>query len=98
MRDFRHLQQTTLIAPTIGRISTGALLEQAEMLLDKGIHPIRVSNAYDLACKIAFVLVFSKKKKKMSNFVFKKLNSNKHWIVWRNWLKLLIKLNGQKKI
>jgi len=34
-------------------VLAGALLEQAEILLDKGIHPIRVSNAYDLACKIA---------------------------------------------
>jgi T-complex protein 1 subunit epsilon len=34
---------------------SGALLEQAEILLDKGIHPIRVSNAYDLACNIAYV-------------------------------------------
>ena len=31
----------------------GALLEQAEQLLDRGIHPIRVADGYELAAKIA---------------------------------------------
>uniref|UniRef100_A0A914R608 Uncharacterized protein n=1 Tax=Parascaris equorum TaxID=6256 RepID=A0A914R608_PAREQ len=31
----------------------GALLEQAEALLDKGIHPIKIANGFDLACKKA---------------------------------------------
>ncbi len=31
----------------------GALLEQAETLLDKGIHPIRVADGFELAAKCA---------------------------------------------
>ena len=31
----------------------GALLEQAEKLLDRGIHPIRISDGYEMAAKIA---------------------------------------------
>lgn len=31
----------------------GALLEQAEHLLDRGIHPIRISDGYERACDIA---------------------------------------------
>ena len=31
----------------------GALLEHAEALLDKGIHPIRIADGYELAAKIA---------------------------------------------
>jgi T-complex protein 1 subunit epsilon len=34
-------------------VLAGALLEQAEALLDKGIHPIRIADGYDLACKLA---------------------------------------------
>ena len=34
-------------------VLAGALLEQAESLLDKGIHPIRVSDGFDQACSIA---------------------------------------------
>ncbi len=33
----------------------GSLLEQAELLLDKGIHPIKIADGYDLACKSALV-------------------------------------------
>ena len=31
----------------------GALLEQAEQLLDRGIHPIRVADGYEIAARIA---------------------------------------------
>ncbi|TNJ29559.1 TCP-1 chaperonin subunit epsilon [Giardia muris] len=34
-------------------VLAGALLEKAETLLDRGIHPIRISNGYDAACTIA---------------------------------------------
>jgi T-complex protein 1 subunit epsilon len=34
-------------------VLAGALLEQAEGLIDKGIHPTRISEGYELACKIA---------------------------------------------
>ena len=33
-------------------VLAGALLEQAEQLLDRGIHPIRVADGYELAAKI----------------------------------------------
>lgn len=34
-------------------VMAGALLEEAEQLLDKGIHPIKIADGYDLACKKA---------------------------------------------
>lgn len=34
-------------------VMAGALLEQAESLLDKGIHPIRIADGYEMAAKIA---------------------------------------------
>jgi len=34
-------------------VLAGALLEQAEALLDRKIHPIRISDGYDLACNVA---------------------------------------------
>ncbi|PKI84667.1 T-complex protein 1 subunit epsilon [Malassezia vespertilionis] len=34
-------------------VLAGALLEQAEMLIDRGIHPIRIADGFDRACEIA---------------------------------------------
>ncbi|KAJ3178563.1 T-complex protein 1 subunit epsilon [Gaertneriomyces sp. JEL0708] len=34
-------------------VLAGALLEQAEVLLDKGLHPIRVADGFEKACKVA---------------------------------------------
>lgn len=34
-------------------VLAGALLEQAETLLDRGIHPIRIADGYERACSIA---------------------------------------------
>eukprot|EP01113_Clastostelium_recurvatum_P011515 TRINITY_DN1587_c0_g1_i3.p1 TRINITY_DN1587_c0_g1~~TRINITY_DN1587_c0_g1_i3.p1 ORF type:complete len:547 (-),score=142.79 TRINITY_DN1587_c0_g1_i3:21-1637(-) len=34
-------------------VLAGALLEQAESLIDKGIHPTRISEGFELACKLA---------------------------------------------
>ncbi|KAJ3337930.1 T-complex protein 1 subunit epsilon [Gonapodya sp. JEL0774] len=34
-------------------VLAGALLEQAETLLDRGIHPIRIADGYEAACSIA---------------------------------------------
>ena len=31
----------------------GALLEHAEQLLDRGVHPMRISDGYERACRIA---------------------------------------------
>lgn len=34
-------------------VLAGALLEKAEVLLDKGLHPLRISDGFDRACDIA---------------------------------------------
>ena len=34
-------------------VLAGALLEQAEKLLDKGLHPIRISDGFESACQVA---------------------------------------------
>lgn len=34
-------------------VLAGALLEQSEALLDKGIHPIRIADGFDRACAVA---------------------------------------------
>ena len=43
------------IASDTSRVSVlaGALLEQSEALLDRGIHPIRIADGFDRACAIA---------------------------------------------
>lgn len=42
---FAHLIYSLVLA--------GALLEQAEKLLDKGLHPIRISDGFEKACQVA---------------------------------------------
>lgn len=34
-------------------VLAGALMEQAEKLLDRGIHPIRITDGYEMAAKVA---------------------------------------------
>lgn len=34
-------------------VLAGALLQQAEVLLDRGVHPLRIASGYDQACKVA---------------------------------------------
>ena len=34
-------------------VLAGSLLEQAEGLLDRGIHPLRIAEGYEMACKVA---------------------------------------------
>jgi len=34
-------------------VFAGALLEQAQKLLDKGIHPLKVADGFEKACDIA---------------------------------------------
>ena len=34
-------------------VLAGALLEQSEALLDRGIHPIRIADGFERACAIA---------------------------------------------
>ena len=34
-------------------VLAGALLEQSQALLDRGIHPIRIADGFDRACKVA---------------------------------------------
>ncbi|VDN50721.1 unnamed protein product [Dracunculus medinensis] len=38
-------------------VLAGALLEQAEVLLDKGIHPMKIADGFDLACKKALEIL-----------------------------------------
>ena len=35
------------------QVMAGALLEQAETLLDRGIHPLRIAEGYEMACRVA---------------------------------------------
>ncbi len=39
--------------PVHHTVLAGALLEQAEQLLDRGIHPIRIADGYELAARVA---------------------------------------------
>uniref|UniRef100_A0AAY4AH29 T-complex protein 1 subunit epsilon n=1 Tax=Denticeps clupeoides TaxID=299321 RepID=A0AAY4AH29_9TELE len=53
-----HIMAAKAVATTLRtslgpNVLAGALLEQAEQLLDRGIHPIRVADGYDQAARIA---------------------------------------------
>ena len=39
--------------PESSSVLAGALLDQAEQLLDRGIHPIRIADGYEMAARIA---------------------------------------------
>ena len=43
----------SIFLKTICKVLAGALLEQSEALLDRGIHPIRIADGFDRACAIA---------------------------------------------
>jgi T-complex protein 1 subunit epsilon len=45
--------QITSIMTFCTPVLAGALLEQSEALLDRGIHPIRIADGFDRACTIA---------------------------------------------
>ena len=38
-------------------VLAGALLEHAEPLLDMGIHPLRIAEGYEMACKVRAALL-----------------------------------------
>lgn len=40
-------------------VMAGSMLEQAQLLLDKGLHPIQIANGYDKACEMAVTHVKS---------------------------------------
>lgn len=50
---FIFFSALTLNVLSSSSVLAGALLEQAEQLLDRGIHPIRISDGYDQAARIA---------------------------------------------
>jgi chaperonin GroEL (HSP60 family) len=49
----RCLLVTRLFFILCSLVLAGALLEQSEALLDRGIHPIRIADGFDRACAIA---------------------------------------------
>lgn len=53
-----HLKKSCTLQATdlpiiLFTVLAGALLDQAEQLLDWGIHPIRIADGYEIAAKIA---------------------------------------------
>jgi chaperonin GroEL (HSP60 family) len=49
----RLVSTSPWIASKRAPVLAGALLEQSESLLDRGIHPIRIADGFDRACAIA---------------------------------------------
>ena len=52
-RERNNVGIVLICSPFISSVLAGALLEQAEQLLDWGIHPIRIADGYELAARIA---------------------------------------------
>lgn len=48
-----HLWGSNTFVEFCFTVLAGALLEQAEQLLDRGIHPIRIADGYEQAARIA---------------------------------------------
>lgn len=48
--DWTHV---VLVVLPFLQVLAGALLEQAEDLLDRGVHPIRIADGFDAACQHA---------------------------------------------
>jgi len=42
-----------MAAAGAGAVLAGALLEQAEQLLDRGVHPMKIADGYERACRVA---------------------------------------------
>jgi T-complex protein 1 subunit epsilon len=49
----RLMDSVVLLDLIFQLVLAGALLEQSEALLDRGIHPIRISDGFDRACQVA---------------------------------------------
>ena len=49
--DTEHIQREHKLISRI--VLAGALLEQSEALLDRGIHPIRIADGFERACAVA---------------------------------------------
>ena len=48
-----EMNESARVILILSAVLAGALLEQSEALLDRGIHPIRIADGFDRACKIA---------------------------------------------
>jgi T-complex protein 1 subunit epsilon len=46
-------KRVTFIEQILMIVLAGALLEQCEELLDRGIHPIRIADGFERACNVA---------------------------------------------
>ncbi len=52
VRAIQSILTLSLIIQPI-KVLAGALLEQSEALLDRGIHPIRIADGFERACAVA---------------------------------------------
>lgn len=85
-------------------VLAGALLEQAEELLDRGVHPIRISDGFDAACqfavkhldKIADTIEFSKDNTEVLFKTAKTSLGSKMWDFF--FLRLLVTLYADVRL